>query len=123
MDVVAEELYDLLQKEAQKKTLFVVEGEKDKRALTLLGVDYVITLQTKPLYQIIEEISEVTRTVVILTDLDQEGKKLYGKLHSGLAQRGVYVDNAIRHFIFKNTTLQQIEGLDTYLQKRLPQLL
>ncbi len=123
MDILAEELYALFKREIERKTLFIVEGEKDRKALYILGVECILTLQTKPLYQVIEEIVDLTNEVVILTDLDHEGKKLYGKLSSGLAQRGVYVNNTIRHFLLKNTTLQQIEGLDTFLQKRISRLL
>ena len=53
---------------------------------------------------------------IILTDLDKQGKELYGKLNSGLQQFGVKVDNNFRNFLFKNTKLRQIEGLTTYIE-------
>lgn len=123
MDEIAQELYSLIQKEIEKKTLFIVEGEKDRKALSLLGVEYIITLQTKPLYKVIEEVADIAPEVVILTDLDKEGKKLYAKLRAGLSPFGIRIDNTLRYFILKNTTLQQMEGLDTFLQKRIPHLL
>ena len=46
--------------------------------------------------------------------MDKQGKELYGKLNSGLQQRGVKIDNNFRNFLFKNTKLRQIEGLETY---------
>jgi|TARA_B100001971_G_C17774141_1_gene326429 5S rRNA maturation endonuclease (ribonuclease M5) len=51
------------------------------------------------------------KEVAILTDLDKEGRKLYGKLNSGLQRFGVRVNNKFRDFLFRNTKVRQIEGL------------
>ena len=63
--------------------IVIVEGKKDKSALQKLGVKNIVTL-TKPLYLVIEEVAAMNMDVAILTDLDKEGKALYGKLSSGL---------------------------------------
>jgi len=123
MDAGAQELYGLFQAEAERGTLFIVEGEKDRRALRLLGIECVVTTQAKPLYKIIEDVSDVTKEAIILTDFDREGRMLYSRLSSGLSRHGVRINNTIRHFLLRNTTLSHIEGLDTYLQKRMTQLL
>ena len=47
---------------------------------------------------------------------DKEGKKIYSKLNHELNQRGVYINNKLRHFLFKKTKLRQIEGLHSYLE-------
>ena len=54
---------------------------------------------------------------MILTDLDKEGKKLFGKLNKELQRRGVKVDNALRLLLFK-TGITEIEGLDTYIKNK-----
>ena len=77
-----------------------------------------IKARIKPIYKIIEEVSEKTKEAVILTDLDKEGKKLFGKLNSGLSHHGVRVDNKFREFLFKKTKLRQIEGIISYLRKQ-----
>lgn len=90
--------------------LIIVEGIKDKAALQRLGLKNIITLK-KPIYKIVEEVSENFKECIILTDLDKEGKKLYGKLNTGLSQSGVRIDNKFRNFLYRNTQLRQIEGL------------
>ena len=93
--------------------LIVVEGIKDKAALEEFGIKHIVVLK-KPLFQVTEEIND--KEVVLLTDLDKEGKKLYGKLKKDLNKRGIKVDTVFREWLFKNTKLRQIEGLPTYFR-------
>ena len=96
--------------------LILEEGQKDKAALVSLGFlpENILTLN-KPLYQIVEEVSRESRTCIILTDLDKEGRRLYSTLQHHLKRHGVKVDNKLRHFLFRETKLRQIEGLARYL--------
>ena len=110
----AEQILELLDEIKRKGLLVVVEGPKDKRALEALGVANVFSLK-KPLYAVVEEISS-EKEVVLLTDLDEEGKKLYHKLFVDLQRHGVKINNKLREFLFK-TKLRHIEGLTKYLQK------
>ncbi len=93
----------------------IVEGKKDEAALRELGVENIVSLNG-PLFAVIETVASLNREVVILTDLDKEGKELYGKLSSGLKRLGVKIDDSFREFLFKNTKLRQIEGITTYLK-------
>jgi len=97
------------------KKLIIVEGKKDKAALSKLGVNNVISICRKPLYSFIEQIK--AKEVIILTDLDPTGKQLYSILKHNLLARGVKVDNYFREYLFKNAKITQIEGLFTYLKK------
>ncbi len=108
----------LLDKAEIKGAIFLVEGKKDKGALEKFGIKEVITLD-KPIYSVVEDIVERKKPCVILTDLDKEGKKLYGKLNDALCRHGVKVDNTIREFLFRKTKLRQIEGVDTYFSSEL----
>jgi 5S rRNA maturation endonuclease (ribonuclease M5) len=94
--------------------LIIVEGKKDKISLNRLGITNIRVLK-KPLYKEIEEISKTNKEIIILTDLDKEGKKLYGKLNSRLQDFGVKIDNSFRELLFKNSKLSHIEGLYSYL--------
>lgn len=109
------EIMDYIEELKNNNKIVIVEGKKDKQALEQLGITNIITLSKKPIFQIIEEISRKSKGVVILTDLDKEGKKLFGKLNSGLQYHGVKVDNKFRGFLFKKTKLRQIEGIIKYL--------
>jgi 5S rRNA maturation endonuclease (ribonuclease M5) len=103
-----------LEKLRQSDAVIIVEGKKDKEALANLGIENAFSLDRWPLYKVVEHIAERTKECIILTDLDAEGKKIYGTLNSGLTERGVSVDNRFREFLFKHTSLRQIEGMDTY---------
>ncbi len=99
-----------------KNKLFIVEGKKDKKALNSLGINNIITLK-KSLFETVEEISKKTNECVILTDLDKEGRKLYGKLRNDLQKHGVKIDNSFRNFLFRETKVRQIEALDKLVRK------
>lgn len=99
--------------EIGKGIAVVVEGKKDKEALEKSGVSgkSIFVLSKKPLFAVAEELAKDYSEAMILTDLDAEGKKLYGKLNTLLQQLGVKVDDSVRNFLFKNTKLRQIEGI------------
>ena len=109
-----EEFLKKLKKESKNK-LVIVEGIKDKKALSSLGIRNIMTLK-KPLYSVVEEIVISEKDCIILTDLDKKGRQLYSRLSSKLRQFGVNIDNSFREFLFK-TKLRQIEGLPNYLEK------
>lgn len=102
-----------------KDMLVIVEGKNDRKALIELGIVDIISLDKRPIFVVVEEIISHNREVVILTDLDKEGKKLYGKLNSALQQFGVRVNNKFRDYLFKETKLRQIEGLGRYCDRML----
>lgn len=100
---------------SDEKTAVIVEGKKDRAALEKLGIESgkIFVLSKKPLFEVAESVAAVYRAATILTDLDSEGKKLYGKLNTLLQRLGVRVDNSFRNFLFRHTKLRQIEGIST----------
>jgi len=97
------------------KILVVVEGNKDRMALQVAGIDNIIQLSKKPLFQIVEEIADSNHECIILTDLDKEGKCLYSKLNSDLQKNGVKINNKFREFLFRHTKIRQIEGIGRHM--------
>ena len=116
--IVSSQLFALIGK-IDGGVALVVEGKRDKEALELLGFgsSTVFVLNKKPLYAVAEEIAAGCKEAVILTDLDAEGKKLYGRLNAMLQHLGVKVDNSLRNFLYKNTKLRQIEGIGNIIQQ------
>ena len=94
--------------------LIIVEGKKDAAALQLFGIDNIMQLSKKSIPSLIDDISSAEKEIIILTDLDKEGKKLYGKLNSGLQKQGVKINNRLRNFLYRETKLRNIEGLKHY---------
>lgn len=97
--------------------LKIVEGKKDLIALESFGINNIRKID-KPIYSFIEEISLENKEVIILTDLDREGRRLYSILKHNLQKRKVKVDNYFREYLFNNTHLTQIEGIKNYIRKR-----
>jgi 5S rRNA maturation endonuclease (ribonuclease M5) len=106
-----------LEKLREEQPFVIVEGPKDRESLNKLGITDVITLRGKPLFKVVERTASLTDEVVILTDLDEEGKKIYGRLKADLQKHGVRIDDRFRHFLFKETDLRQVEGLFRYAQR------
>ncbi len=116
---LAAEFGQLLQELLDSEAAIIVEGKKDKAALEALGIpgSRIVALNQRPLFVVAEAVAENYRAVAILTDLDAEGKKLYGKLSTLLQQLGVKVDDRMRNFLFKSTKLRQIEGISNLIQQ------
>ena len=116
MDKQLDEIKHFIDKIISSNILIIVEGKKDKIALQKLGLNNIIELSKKPIFQIVEDVTNSNDECIILTDLDKKGKEIYGKLNSNLQKNGVKVNNKFRNFLFKHTKLRQIEGIDTYLE-------
>ena len=92
--------------------LIIVEGKKDRIALIKLGIssNYIRTLNA-PLNSIIEMIAAEKKEVIILTDFDAHGRKLYAMLRQGFEYYGVPVDIILREALRKYTRVSHIEGI------------
>ena len=115
MNKETEEFTNHIEKIINSNIIVIVEGKKDRAALNKFGVTNIVELTKKPLFQIVEEVANSSEECIIMTDLDKKGKQIYGKLNSDLQRHGVKVNNNFRNFLFKNTKLRQIEGMDTYV--------
>ena len=101
-----QEFYNKLREDNSVK---IVEGKKDKQALEYLKINNIHCLNGNPLYKIIE-LFENEKEIIILTDLDSEGKKLYSILSKQFQKRKVKINNKFRKFLFKNK-ISHIESL------------
>ncbi|MEM4267746.1 MAG: hypothetical protein QXK37_02850 [Candidatus Woesearchaeota archaeon] len=110
------DLSEWIERLKESNKLIIVEGKKDRRALEKIGIKGIMTLSGRPIFQVIEDASTITRSAVILTDLDKEGRAIYGRLYSGLQMHGVEIDNVFREWLYRNTTLCHIEGINTYFE-------
>jgi 5S rRNA maturation endonuclease (ribonuclease M5) len=107
-----EEIKIEIDKLKDSNKLIIVEGKKDIKALKNLGLTNVIEI-SGALFETIEKVNE--NEVVLLMDMDTEGKKLYSKLKKQFLGRGVKIDNKLRHLLIR-VKLSHIEGLDTYIK-------
>ena len=98
-----------------KRTLVIVEGPKDRRSLERLGFLNIVCLD-RPLYQIVEE-HEDEEEILVLTDLDPHGRRLYKYFYNEFTRRGVRVNNRLRIMIMQ-TPVRNIEGLANWLSRQ-----
>mgnify|MGYP001605066641 CR=1 FL=1 len=111
-----ETLYEWLENLKSSNKLIIVEGKKDKKVLEQFGIKS-ISISNKPVYEVVEKIALENKECILLLDLDSEGKKMYSILKHQLQKHKLKIDQTFREFLFKNTKLTQIEGLEHYLNK------
>ena len=107
-------LDEWLEKLRQSGKAIIVEGPKDRTALEQFDIPVAAVLSEQPLFAVAESVAAQHKDAIILTDLDGEGKKLYGKLVPLLKKLGVRIDTEFREFLLKETQLSHIEGLLAY---------
>ncbi|MBI2668722.1 toprim domain-containing protein [Candidatus Woesearchaeota archaeon] len=115
MNTLIPELLALLKEVQEQETPIIVEGINDKNSLEKLGLANILLLN-KPVYELIEQFPR--NEVIILTDFDQAGKKLYAKINHECSQRGIRVNNQLRHFLMRETGVKHIEHLYSFIQRR-----
>ena len=93
-------------------SLIIVEGKNDKKALNKLGIDNVYSID-KPIYVLVESIAEKRKDVIILTDFDKTGRKLYFRINHDLQRQCVKVNDKYRKFLSR-CKITHVEGLFTY---------
>ncbi|MFH1248734.1 MAG: toprim domain-containing protein [archaeon] len=114
-------LLEEIEKAKSTQTLFIVEGHNDKKALNNLGIDNVAVIKEskKSIKEFLEDVASRNKEVVILTDLDTEGKKLYNLARNTFSSSGVKIAPSIREELFR-LKVSHIEGLDSFVENHLP---
>lgn len=114
-------LIEEIEKAKSNSSLIVVEGKKDEIALEQIGISniFVINENGKSIYEKIEEISQIqnkNKEVILLTDIDKEGRKIYSLIKKHLSQMNVKMNNRMRDLMIK-LKISHVEGLDSFINK------
>lgn len=118
-----QQLLEKLEKEADRGTTIVIEGKKDAKALSILGINGNTILAKsggKSFLDVLREIErKKERQVILLLDFDRRGKEWSKRLATSLEEM-----KKIPNLIFWRRILnlvghevKDIEGLPTYLEK------
>ena len=113
-----EELRRLLLEAERAGEVVVVEGMRDVEALRALGFGGEVVVYSKggvPEADLVEGFAEGCSTILLLTDFDEEGRRLYRRLARHLEMRGVRVDRGLRRRVGRLMALlgvHAIEALD-----------
>ncbi|RME77637.1 toprim domain-containing protein [Candidatus Woesearchaeota archaeon] len=117
MKTTRNELALFLEKLRTTRKKIIVEGHNDAKSLEQLGVSAHLIYELDTALELFAE-RFAHEEVILLVDLDKEGKKIYAKLRNALIRNGAKVDNYFREWLFKNTDVRQVETLAGYVEKQ-----
>jgi len=96
-------------------SILIVEGKRDKIALSKMGALSLVDISGKSLETTIKTISlKNPESVTILTDYDKEGEKQLKILTKGLHSQGIKIDNTLRKQIKSTFNIQKIEEINSF---------
>ncbi len=110
-----EDLRRLLQEAEEAGEIILVEGIRDLKALRALGYKGEVELYSQHgLLEIdlVEGFADSMKTILILTDFDEEGRRLYRRLARHLELRGVRIDQRLRREFGHLMTLLGIHAIE-----------
>ena len=109
MEIKDAEAFLRLVSELKEYTL-IVEGKKDATALKSLGLRNIIPLNGQPLSDFADRL-DGNRQTVILTDFDEEGRRLCSRLLKLLQRRRIKANPRLRRMLTIETGILRIEEL------------
>jgi len=94
----------------------IVEGKNDVAVLKRFGIKNLIPISGKNYFDLLEEIPDDTAEVVLLTDVDRQGEKIFKTLKRIFESQGLKVDGSFRKFL-KKLGIEEVEQLKDLLFK------
>jgi len=95
-----EEVQELLTelRDRPEGTVILVEGRKDRTALSALGIggDIVQVQDARGIFGVAEDLARQGKEAIILTDWDRKGGQLADLLRNALRSNGVRYDDQLR---------------------------
>jgi 5S rRNA maturation endonuclease (ribonuclease M5) len=113
-----EELRDLLNEMGHLDSIVIVEGPRDVEALRRIGYRGRIEVSSK--YSVsdsdfVESLARSVTSVIVLTDFDEEGRRIKRDLTRLLERRGVNVEGGLRRRLGRlmaALSIYTVEALD-----------
>jgi 5S rRNA maturation endonuclease (ribonuclease M5) len=94
--------------------LVIVEGIKDKKALSKIGIRNIFDISGKSFDEILEKVDG--GPVIILTDFDEEGEKKALFLTKLFQSNGIKIDFFFRKKFRSHFKVQKIEELNSFIK-------
>ncbi len=110
-------IVDDLIKASEAGAIIVVEGPSDRESLREIGIKGRIVLaSTKPDVDVVDSLKGVKVEVIIMSDWDEEGRKIEKRLNKMFRSRGIIVNTEFRKRLFRivGRNVRTIEGLSRY---------
>ncbi len=100
-----------------RDTAIVVEGKRDKEPLINLGFSDIFTISGQPLNEIADSVSSKYRSVLVLTDYDDEGEKKERRLTKLFIYNGIKTLPRLRHAFRKIFKVVRVEDISSMLKQ------
>jgi 5S rRNA maturation endonuclease (ribonuclease M5) len=116
-----EEVDELLRelRERDEHVVILVEGRKDRLALSCLGIEgpIVQVQDARGIFGVAEDLSRNGQEAIILTDWDRKGGQLADLLRNALRANGVRYDDTIRACLsmLGKKEIKDIESLPSFV--------
>ena len=94
------------------EAVVIVEGKKDRKALEPFGVKKILEISGKSLEDIIDKLKD-EKSVIIMTDFDEEGEKKLSQLITFLTKYGIKADTSLRKKFKSLFKIQKFEELSS----------
>lgn len=108
-------------KEKNRKVPVIVEGKKDVKALRRLGFKgRIIKIKTsRTVFRIIENLRETNDEVIILTDWDRAGSRLFYRIKRACKANILSFNPDLREQLIKytKTDIKDVESLPVFLNR------
>ncbi|MDD1747809.1 MAG: Toprim subdomain protein [Methanomassiliicoccales archaeon] len=108
-------------KERSNEEVVLVEGQKDRAALTVLGIDGEVWQVQGPntIFSTAERLATEGRSAIILTDWDRKGGQLARLLRQDLRANGVRFDDELRLrlVLLVKAEIKDIESLPAFFTR------
>ncbi len=115
-----EELIESLMEASLQGAAIIVEGRRDEQALRALGLTGpVIMASRRPALHLAEDAARSFSKVVLLTDWDEKGDEMAGKIELHLRAAGLRPDLEIRSRLKKlvKKEIKDVESLSFYVER------
>ena len=100
-------------REISETAAVIVEGKRDYQLLKRLGVKNLYALSGKNYFDLLEELPEEISEVVLLTDVDKQGERIFRKLKEIFESQGITVRGEFRR-ILKELEVEEVEQLSEF---------
>ena len=108
-------------KERSHEEVVLVEGQKDRAALTVLGVDGEVWQIQGPnsIFSTAEKLATEGKSAIILTDWDRKGGQLARLLRDALRANGVRYDDELRMklVVLVKAEIKDIESMPAFFTR------
>jgi len=112
---VLNEFIELLKRLSEKYPV-IVEGKRDYAVLRRFGIGNIYTLSGKNYFDLVESLPSQTEKVVLLTDIDRQGEKIFKKLSEILKKYNIEVVDEPRNYL-KRLGIEEVEQISELLFK------